>query len=108
MEEWEVTDFKARQAIRGSAHRKGFGVKLVIRKKRVDGEQMKKTMIFLVGLALMAGASGCAAGSQDSCQSDLTCPVEPACPNDPEAEAGDNCGIWVSASLGQDNNPGTK
>jgi len=77
-------------------------------------------------LALFAFVAGAQIGCDNSCYSDLTCPslvlvggsgggggaggsAEPGCPEDPiDGLVPESCGIWVSASLGVDTNPGTQ
>src|SRR5262245_27161257 len=56
--------------------------------------------------ATTLGALGC----DWSCAGDFTCElVESPCPEDPaERDVPSTCGIWVSASLGDDASPGTQ
>ena len=69
----------------------------------------------LIGALAGAGAAGCTS----TCADTLTCPYvessvepagdEPACPDDPkDGPVAPECGVWVSASAGDDANPGTQ
>lgn len=49
-----------------------------------------------------AGGAGTGEGG-DAGGSDLVCPVDPM-----DGEVADRCGVWVSAALGDDDNPGTQ
>ena len=71
----------------------------------------------LLGLAFFSVACGSApaiCGCTDDCGQTLTCPETttppgPTCPAAPDAGAVTaDCGIWVSATLGDDSNPGTQ
>ena len=69
------------------------------------------TCLLLLGgsVALALASSGC--GSFYGCDATATCDpeeVEDLCPEDPaEGEVRSSCGVWVSASSGDDNHPGT-
>jgi len=68
--------------------------------------------VALLGAASLAGAPGC---SGHTCVDTFTCPpVDEAlvCPDDPASPEGvevpAGCGVWVSASLGHDDNDGSQ
>lgn len=71
--------------------------------------------VSLLALPLLGmGTAGCY--SFWGCDASASCPMEgtdeeegTACPRDPaEGEVRESCGVWVSAALGDDDNPGTQ
>jgi hypothetical protein len=72
----------------------------------------RSSIVWAIG-AVAAIAGGGLTGCDRSCDATLTCHVDgtsagPACPDDPaDGVVSGECGIWVSASFGDDSNEGT-
>ena len=77
---------------------------------------MRLSLLAAVTLLAACGTAGSVCGCDDSCDATLTCTSTtttttsaPTCAADPaDGDVAPDCGIWVSATLGDDANPGTQ
>src|SRR5262245_13734908 len=79
--------------------------------KHVNMALVRSTAISVAMAALGCGtAAGVCGCYPDSCSEAFDCKQapEPVCPDPATAPAGEDCGVFVSSSLGDDGNPGTR
>ena len=75
---------------------------------------LRISLLVFVLFLLACGSTGTLCGCTDDCGQTLTCPETttppgPTCPADPDdGVVTADCGIWASATLGDDGNPGTQ
>lgn len=73
---------------------------------------MRRTMqTWLAAIAALLGLAVCSASCDRSCHANATCRYVSmdACPEDPaQGDVHPDCGVWVSASTGEDGNEGTQ
>ncbi len=83
------------------------------RRMAMKGSRVARRWAGLAGVLLGTGAALGSLGCTYTCEDTFTClPLEPPCPEDPAEAVGGRvparCGLWVSASLGDDGNDGSQ
>ena len=75
---------------------------------------LRLSLLAAAALLTACGTTGTLCGCDDSCTATASCPdttttTGPTCPADPDdGDVTPDCGIWASATLGDDSNPGTQ